>query len=202
MIARLHRMRAERWFMKRIMYYAACSLDGYVAGRNGDIGMFIRKGSAADHYRRQLETFDTVIMCRQTYEFGYGYGLKAGQPTCDNMKHYIFSNSLKFDAPHPDVQVRPPSREAVAALKEGDGPDIYLCGGGPFAGWLLEWGLIDVLKLRVNPVILGGGAPLFGHSQKSARFDLVRSIPCDYGVVINEYKILPPPPAEDEGTLV
>jgi len=175
--------------MKRVVYYAACSLDGYIAGRNGDISMFVKKGSVSEHYRREMECFDTVIMCRQTYEFGYGYGLRPGQPACENMKHFIFSNSLTFDEAHPDVKVLPPTPEAVALLKEGAGRDIYLCGGGPFAGWLLESGLIDVLKLRVNPVILGGGAPLFGNSPKTARLDLVRSITCDHGVQINEYRV-------------
>ena len=175
--------------MKRVVYYAACSLDGYIAGRNGDISMFVKKGSVSDHYRREMETFDTVIMCRQTYEFGYGYGLRPGQPACENMKHFIFSNSLVFSDPHPDVKVLPPTLEAIAGLKAGGGPDIYLCGGGAFAGWLLESGMIDVLKLRVNPVILGGGAPLFGASPMATRLEFVRSTACDHGVQINEYKV-------------
>lgn len=175
--------------MRRIVYYAACSLDGYIAGRNGDISMFVKKGSVSEHYRRELENFDTVIMCRQTYEFGYGYGLRPGQPTCENMKHFIFSNSLAFENPHPDVNVLAPTPENILSLKSAEGRDIYLCGGGPFAGWLLESGVIDVLKLRINPVILGGGAPLFGMSSIAARMELAESVTCDYGVQINEYHL-------------
>ena len=53
----------------------------------------------------------------------------------------------------------------------------------------LEKGLIDVLKLRLNPVVLGGGTRLFGHSPAAARLNLISSVPCDGGVQINEYHI-------------
>lgn len=175
--------------MKRIVYYVQCSLDGYIAGPKGDSSMFVKKGSVSDRYREDLEKFDSIIMCRQTYEFGYGYGLQPGQPTCEGKKHYIFSGSLFFSTHHPDVNVMAPDEEHVRALKESGGADIYLCGGGHFAGWLLEKGLIDILKVRLNPVVLGGGTRLFGQSPAAARFNLIASIPCDGGVQINEYHI-------------
>jgi len=180
--------------MRRIVYYVACSLDGYIAGPKGDSSMFVKKGSVSERYREDLEAFDTVIMCRQTYEFGYGYGLEPGQPTCEGKKHYIFSNSLFFERHHPDVFVMAPDEEHVEALKAEGDSDIYLCGGGHFAGWLLEKGLIDAVKLRLNPVVLGSGTRLFGQSPASAKLRLVSSVPCDGGVHINDYQVLQEPP--------
>tara|TARA_R110001592_G_scaffold15536_4_gene67615 strand:+ start:746 stop:1279 length:534 start_codon:yes stop_codon:yes gene_type:complete len=176
--------------MKKIVYYVACSLDGYVAGPKGDSSMFVKKGSVATRYKEEISDFDSVMMCRQTYEFGYGYGLQAGQPACAGKVHYIFSNSLVFKSPHPDVHVVAPAVENINALKQESGSNIYFCGGGPFAGWLLENGLIDTLKLRVNPVIIGSGTTLFGSSAATARMELLESVTCDGGVQINEYRIL------------
>lgn len=176
--------------MRPIVYYVACSLDGYIAGPRGDSSMFVKKGTVADRYREDLEIFDTVMMCRLTYEFGYGYGLQPGQPACENKRHYIVSNSLTFDDPHPEVHVMAPAAAEIAALKAQDGGAIYLCGGGQFAGWLLENDLIDTLKLRINPVVIGSGTTLFGQSPKAVKTELLHSVPCEGGVQINEYKIL------------
>ena len=176
--------------MKRIVYYVACSLDGYVSGPKGDSSMFVKKGSVANRYSEDLNGFDTVMMCRQTYEFGYGYGLRPGQPACEGKDHCIFSNTLNFDDPHPDVRVIAPTVDNVMCLKENGGDNNYLCGGGPFAGWLLENSLIDIVKVRLNPVIIGSGTTLFGGSPMNARMELVEAVPCDGGVQILEYRIL------------
>ena len=175
--------------MRDIVYYVACSVDGYIAGPRGDSSMFVKNEALTAQYRQDLESFDTVIMCRQTYEMGYGYGLQPGQPTVENKKHFIFSKSLYFERHHPDVSVLPPDVEHVRALKSSEGPGIFLCGGGHFAGWLMEKGLIDVLKVRLNPVILGAGTPVFGHSPEKARMELVSSRAFDGGVQMNEYRI-------------
>ena len=79
----------------------------------------------------------------------------------------------------------------VAVSMDGfiEGWDIYLCGGGIFAGWLLDHELIDVLKLKLNPVILGGGTRLFGSSSKSLFLDLKESLDFDSGFKILTYNI-------------
>lgn len=151
--------------MRKIVYYVAVSLDGFISGPEGDISGFVPEGTGVDRYRKDLEAFDTVIMGRNTYEFGYQFGLKPGQPAYPNMMHYIFSNSLTFSETHDNVQVLPPNMDLINKLKNESGSDIYLCGGGIFAGWMLDNGLIDLLKLKLNPVILGDGIPLFGSSK-------------------------------------
>ncbi len=54
------------------------------------------------------------------------------------------------------MHVLAPNVENVTRLKEEEGA-IFLYGGGYFAGWLLENGLIDTVKLRINPAIVGDG---------------------------------------------
>jgi len=130
-----------------------------------------------------------VIMGRKTYEFGYRFGLIAGQQAYPHMTHYIFSNSLTFEEQHPKVQVKPIKIEEIEKLKLQNGPDIYLCGGGQFAGWLLDNHQIDILKIKLNPLILGEGIKLFGDSRQSFKTELIDTNLFDNGLQIMTYKI-------------
>ncbi len=76
--------------MKKIVYYVASSLDGYIAGINDDISTFIPDGKGVEKYLSDLQSFKTVIMGLRTYEFGYQFGLQPGQPAYPHMQHYIF----------------------------------------------------------------------------------------------------------------
>lgn len=175
--------------MRKIVYYVAISLDGFIAGPNGDISGFAHKGSGVDQYLKDLQGFDTVIMGRKTYEFGYQYGLQPGQPAYSHMDHYIFSNSLTFDQPHEKVHIGPPDITTVRQLKEGQGADIYLCGGGTLAGWLLEHKMIDLLKIKLNPLVLGQGTHLFGNSRNQHQLELKETKRFDEGLQIMTYRI-------------
>ncbi len=83
--------------MRKITYYAAAAPDGFIEGPNGDVSGFVQQGDGVDQYLKDLQSYDTVIMGRKTYEFGYRFGLVPGQPAYPHIRHYIFSNTLKFD---------------------------------------------------------------------------------------------------------
>lgn len=159
--------------MKKIIYYVACSLDGYIAGKNDDVSKFIMQGDGVEKYQSDLANFKTVIMGRKTYEFGFQYGLVPGQPAYPNMEHHIFSNTLKIDKLSAAVKIEKLSVDRVKEIQQKAKTDIYLCGGGELAGWLLDKGLIDQLKLKLNPVVLGSGTKLFGTSTTHERWELI-----------------------------
>jgi len=158
--------------MKKIVYYVASSLDGYIAGKNDDISQFILQGEGVEKYQSDLAHFDTIIMGRRTYEFGYQFGLTPGQPAYPNMVHHIFSDTLEIENLSDAVKIEPLSLDRIHAIQQASKTDIYLCGGGQFAGWLLENGMVDQLKIKLNPVVLGGGTQLFGNSSASANWVL------------------------------
>ncbi len=175
--------------MRPIIYYVATSLDGYIAAEDEDISGFVQGGDGVSQYLQDLQTFDTTIMGRRTYEFGYKFGLEPGQPAYPHMDHYIFSNNLKLENIHPKVKVCPLNLQTILDLKATEGSPIYLCGGGQFAGWLLENELIDILKIKLNPLLLGNGIRLFGDSKKQYQLTLTDRQSFKEGLQILTYKI-------------
>ncbi len=175
--------------MRKIVYYVATSLDGYISGPEDDISMFAQRGNGVDQYLSDLQHFDTVIMGRKTYEFGYNFGMKPGDAPYGNMQHYLFSSSLELPEANENIHICPMDVDMVHQLKSKEGTDIYLCGGGAFAGWLLDHELIDVLKIKLNPIILGEGVPLFGESKKAHRLELTQTQLYEEGLQIMTYNV-------------
>lgn len=176
--------------MRNIVYYVGISIDGYISGIDGDIQGFIPEGNGIDRYMSDLKEFDTVIMGRNTYEFGYRFGLKPGQAAYPHMQHYIFSKDLKLEDKMNNVHIRDIDINVIEKLRKEDGTDIYLCGGGQFAGWLLEHEQIQYLKVKLNPMILGQGVRLFEGSKKFARTSLLETDLYENDLQIINYKIL------------
>ncbi|MEM6804903.1 MAG: dihydrofolate reductase family protein [Bacteroidota bacterium] len=173
--------------MRKIIYYVATSLDGYIAGKNEDISQFMQQGEGVEKYKADLVNFGTVIMGRKTYEFGYQYGLKPGQAAYPHMEHHIFSNSLKIDTLADTVYIEKLNIDRVKEIQQQAKTDIYLCGGGEFAAWLLEHGMIDQLKIKLNPIVLGGGTKLFGSSTISKNWELAETEAFSEGLLILTY---------------
>lgn len=175
--------------MNKVIYYVASSLDGFIAGQNDDVSMFMPGGKGVEKYLSDLKAFSTVIMGRRTYEFGYQYGLEPGQPAYPHMDHYIFSETLKIDQMEENVHIERRSIDRVKEIIAKSKTDIYLCGGGQFAGWLLDNNLINQIKLKLNPIILGSGIPLFGNSKSVLRGNLVGKESFDCGLQILTYDL-------------
>ena len=175
--------------MKKIIYYVAISIDGFIAGENDDISNFILQGEGVEKYQSDLLNFKTVIMGRKTYEFGYKFGLPPGQPAYPHMEHYIFSNNMTLSDLSDTVHIEELDIDKIKELKEKATTDIYLCGGGQFAGWLLENNLIDQIKLKLNPIVLGKGVRLFGDTESFSKLKLTEKETFKDGLQILSYEV-------------
>lgn len=179
--------------MRKLVYHVGTTLDNYISHEDGSIEGFsmFMEGEHVTEYIESLKEYDTVLMGKITYEFGYQYGVKPGQPGYPHMKNYIFSKTLKFDT-EPDERVKIIDKnelEFIKQLKEGDGTDIYVCGGGSFASFLFENELIDELRIKLYPIILGSGIRLFGKSTKAIDLSLINSKVYKTGVLLLNYKL-------------
>ncbi len=175
--------------MKKIVYYVATSVNGYISGTNEDISLFIQQGESINKYFEDLKSYKTVIMGRKTYEFGYKYGLPKGQPAYSSMKNYVFSESLNLDNCHSDLVIQQATFDNIMTLKSTSETDIYLCGGGEFAGWLFDNELIDIIKLKLNPIVLNEGVSLFESIKKSKRMKLIDNQTFSDGMLILTYEL-------------
>ncbi len=154
--------------MQPVIYDVAVSADGFIAGAGGDISLFAHEGATLEDYIARLATYAHCLMGRATYEFGYRYGLEPGANPYPTMQSTVFSSSLKLPEETDVVQVQNDALAYIDRLQqEGTGP-IYLCGGGAFAGYLLQKGRIDMLRLKRAPILLGDGTPLFEDAQPQA----------------------------------
>lgn len=169
--------------MRRVRYAVAVSLDGYIAGPNGEADWIIM--DPAIDFNSLFEQFDTVLLGRRTFETMTSSG-NAGIP---GMKTYVFSRTLR-QTDHPDVTiVDEVSAEALAAIQTAPGKDIWLFGGGSLFRSFLNLGLVDTLEVAVIPVLLGGGIPLVASPARQTKLALTSHRVYQTGIVSLEYAI-------------
>lgn len=174
--------------MRTLTYYIATSIDGFIAGPGGSIEGILMEGPHADAFVQDMANYDTVLMGGATYALGFEYGLKPGQPAYAGLKHIVLSSSLDFPSNDHVELVPEHAVDRVRRLKEEPGRPIWLCGGGKLAGSLLKAGLIDEIKVKVNPITLGKGISLFEGVSMLNHWMLVDSHAYDNGVVLLHYR--------------
>ena len=147
--------------MRDVIYDVAVSLDGYIAASGDDVSAFPMDGPHVADYHDRLASYETVIMGRATYEFGYAFGLSPGARAYPHMDHHIFSGSGSVPNDGDVTVVAKDWAAALKSLREVEGGPIYLCGGGRFAGFVASEGHLTHLVIKRAPVVLGAGVSLF-----------------------------------------
>lgn len=193
----------ESFVTRKLVYYVAATADGFIAAEDGSFAAFPAEG---DHFPALLEQFpetfpahvrtalgqgpaenrrfDAVVMGRRTYAVGADHGFTNPYPT---LRQYVVSRSLG-GSPDPAVELVGGDPVAlVRRLKGEPGRDIWLCGGGELASQLI--GEIDQLILKLNPLVLGRGVPLFGGALPPTNLALADLQRFDSGVLIAAYDV-------------
>jgi dihydrofolate reductase len=140
--------------MRKICYGVVVSLDGYIAGPNGEDDWIVKDPDI--DFGEMFARYDTLVMGRKTYE----RMVKAGYATMAGMRTVVFSKTMRA-AEHPAVTVVANKlEETVSELRSAPGKDIWLFGGGSLFRSFLEKGFVDEVEVGVIPALLGQGIPL------------------------------------------
>lgn len=194
--------------MRTLTYMVATTLDGFIAAPDGaDPTSFWPVTPdyiqhLVEHYPETLPQqaraalgvegegghFDTVVEGRRSYEVGLAAGVVDAYP---HLRHLVVSTTLDIAADSGVEQVSGDPLDRVRQLKQEDGGGIWLVGGGALAASLADE--IDLLVLKVAPITLGAGIPLWGRGapagprawQPSERVEL------ESGVVFASYRSRP-----------
>lgn len=172
--------------MQSLIYDVAVSIDGYISGPGGDISAFPHDGPMVQDYLDRLTTYSACLMGRATYEFGYRFGLEPGRNPYPHMASHVVSRRLDLPDGAGVSLIRGDLLAQVDRIKaEATGP-VYLCGGGELAGALARAGRIDLLRLKRQPIILGGGVRLFGPDAPALTPRVLRTRAFDTGGIFQE----------------
>lgn len=165
------------------------SLDGYIATPDGGIEWLneIPNPTNEDHgYNALLESVDTVLMGGRTYHEIIGFGVQ--WPYKDKQTYVIAHNNTNV-TPDENVEfITEDIYRRISALKEAEGKDIWLVGGGVLTTMLLNHDLIDEMQIAIVPTILGEGLPLFPNKPKTSKWTLVENKAYMSDVILNVYK--------------
>ncbi len=135
--------------MRKIRYCVAASLDGFIAGPNGEAD-WISHDPDVD-FAAIWAQFDTGLMGRHTYEAARR---RLGEAAFKGITNIVFSRTMK-PQDYPNVTILSElSPDWIHALHSRPGKDIWLFGGGSLFRSFLDAGLVDTVEVNVIPVLL------------------------------------------------
>lgn len=139
--------------MRKIVAGFAASLDGYIAGPNGEYDWIIMDKDF--DFVTHMKRFDTFFIGRKTYEMI----LQSDGPPTPGIKNYVFSNTLTT-VNKGDTLISGDIVQAINEIKNKQGKDIAVFGGASLLASLLDLDLVDEMAISFIPVLLGKGIPM------------------------------------------
>jgi dihydrofolate reductase len=197
--------------MRKIIAALQTSMDGFIEGPNGELDWAIAEDEETwrDLFE-MLSSVDTCILGRVMYPDYEQYWLAVlANPSgilpltgraatkneiayarwADKTPHVVLSRTLETVAWKTAQIVR--GVEEIRKIKQQPGKEMYVVGGATLVSSLMNLGLIDELRLMVNPLILGGGKALFKDVKERHALKFVRAKPLESGKVSLVYSTQP-----------
>ena len=155
--------------MRNVFHFMMVSLDGFFEGPHQEIDWHNVDEEFNDFAIKQLNEIGTLLFGRVTYQLMASYWPTPAALTDDpivaekmnSTPKVVFSTTLSTVDWANTRLVRSDAAEEVAKLKQQPGKDLAIFGSADLTTALLQAGLVDELRIMVNPVILGNGKPLF-----------------------------------------
>jgi dihydrofolate reductase len=154
--------------MRKVVYGGAMSLDGYIAGPNGEYDWIVMDPDI--DFGEMTTRFDTFLIGRKTFEAMQRMG--GGGPPTPGITNIVCSRTLRPGDCPKSMTLSDDAEAVVADLRKKPGKDIAIFGGGELFRSLLAAGLVDEVAFSVIPVLLGGGIPMLPTPADRARLKL------------------------------
>jgi dihydrofolate reductase len=171
---------------RKVVLYIAESLDGYIAREDGDISWLsmVEQKNEDYGYEDFIETVDTVIMGRKTYEKVLSFGIAFPHK---GRKCFVLSRTLKgkdenVEFFNGDIQ------ELILSIRKEEGKNIFIDGGAEVVREFITKDLIDEYVISIIPVLLGKGIRLFKETENETRLNLIQNEAFDSGLVQVKYR--------------
>ena len=187
--------------MKRIVVSMHVSLDGFVAGPNGEMDWIKVDEEIFDHVGKRISKGDTALYGRVTYQMMENYWPTAGdKPTAtkhdiEHAKWYkdvrkvVLSKTMKGEGSGNTKIISDNLSDRINQIKQQAGKDILLFGSPTATHSLIQLNLIDGYWLFVNPIILGRGIPLFVDIKDKIKLKLLTTRQFTCGVTELNYTV-------------
>jgi dihydrofolate reductase len=170
--------------MRKLIYSMGVSLDGFVAGREGEIDWSAPDEELHRFHNRQTREIGVQLCGRRLYEVMTYWETADESPTAQehelefariwkDLPKIVFSKTLETVEGNARLAGRGVADE-VAELKEQPGKDLAV-GGAGLASALIRLNLVDEYRLFVSPVVLGGGTPYFPAVDERVNLELVET---------------------------
>jgi dihydrofolate reductase len=183
--------------MRKVISHSFVTLDGFMAGPQGEIDWNepYFDEEMARYVGEEFDTVGTILFGRVTYQLFVQYwptqGVKDDPVFAEKMNtlpKIVFSKTLSTVAWNNTRLVKENVAEEIHALKRQEGKDIFIDGSPGLIQSLTRLGLIDEYRLRVHPIVLGSGVPLFKDLKERMPLKLIESKTFHSGVVILHYQ--------------
>ena len=175
-----------------VSVYVAISVDGFIAREDGSVDWLGEANATVPEgedcgFRAFMESVDTLIMGRRTYEKVLSFNQ---WPYGETPVVVLSRNPISLPSNLPDTVTysSEPLRDLLARLSREGVQHVYVDGGKTIQGFIAE-GLVDEITVTVIPVVLGGGIPLFGSMDTGIWLTHLRTIAFDFGFVQTTYLV-------------
>jgi len=170
--------------MRKLIYSMGVSLDGFIAGPNGEIDWSAPDEELHRFHNQQTRETGAHLCGRKLYEVMTYWETADENPSAPEhelefariwkaLPKIVFSTTLESVEGKARL-LRGGVAEEVAKLKEQPGQDLAV-GGAGLASTVMKLGLIDEYRLFVSPVVLGGGTPFFPALDDKVNLELVET---------------------------
>ena len=176
--------------MRKVTFGGASSLDNFLARPDGSVDWLMWGDEAAEIMKDYWANVDTVVMGRKTWDFARANAPEGSEASDTGVKTFVFSRTLEAGTRHGATILTSDPGEFVRGLKNQDGGEICIMGGGELARDLFEAGVIDEIGFNIHPVLLGKGIPLFHEMKRQIDLELIESRPFKNGCVYVLYKVV------------